>query len=446
MRVIIAGAGEIGWYVAEQVSADGHDVTIIDNDEDIIRRVSAGLDVQALCGSAASAAVLSKCGVEKTDLFLAVTNSDDTNLVCASIARKLGAARAVARVDEVIYRKAPEISYQEHFGIDELVSPEMLAALELASIVRNPGSLAVEHFARGALEMQQIPADRGAKNVGKPLPEIDLPEGVRICTIHRGDRFIIPTGKDHVEHGDLITLVGQTEQVVRARAGFESEKPKISKVVIMGGGHTTLSLARRLRTFSYRLTVIERDPDRCQLLASVLPAATILKGDGTNLAFLKEERIDNADYFISTTASDEANIMGAIQAKNLGVKKVLVIIHRPDYANLMEKMGIDRAVSPRLVMAREMLALLRKGKASTLASLENGQAEILELSVEGEDFVGQRLRELKLPPGCLVLTLQRDRQALVPQADTIFQLDDTVLVICLHDNRKDVIRLISGQA
>ena len=445
MRVVIAGAGEIGWYIAQQLSLQGHDVTVIEQDETRVRQVESELDVQVLHGRAAAAVTLAQSGVAEADLLIAATGSDETNLVCASIGGSLGAARTVARVDEVIYRKASEISYRRHFGVDELVSPEMLAALELASRVRNPGSLAVEHFAQGRLEMQQLVADRGAKAVGKPLHTLTLPKGVRVASIHRDEQVIIPGAQDTVEHGDLITIVGQTEAVAKARPHFEATSPGSRKVVIMGGGHTTMSLARRLRSQTVRLTIIERDPNRCRVLAAQLPAATVLNGDGTNLSFLKEERIENADFFISTTGSDEANIMGAMQAKSLGVGEVLVVIHRPDYADLMKKMGIDRAVSPRVVIAREMLTLLQQGNVSTLASLENGRAEILRLSVEGEDFVGRRLRDIDLPVGCLVLTLQRERETLVPQAETVFQLEDIILVICRDDQRKKIIRLVVGQ-
>lgn len=444
MRIIVAGAGEIGWYIAGRISADEHDVTIIDQDPSRIRQVNAELDVQALCGSAGSAHMLLKAGVDQTDLLVAVTGSDETNIVCGSLARKLGAAHSVCRVDEVVYRKAPEVSYRNHFGIDELLSPEMLTALELASFIRNPGSLAVEHFARGQLEMQQLGADRGAKHVGKALHELALPEGVRICSIHRGDEMIIPQANDQIVHDDLITIIGKTEQVVQARIGFEAAHPKPRKVVIMGGGHTTLSLARRLKAHTFRITIAERDPVRCQELAILLPSATILNGDGTSLSFLKEERIDNADIFVSTTASDEANIMSAIQAKNLGVQQVMVVIHRPDYANLMEKMGIDRAISPRVVMAREILTMLGKGKVSTLAELAGATAEILKLTVEGEDFVGKKLRDIQLPGGSLILILQRHHNVMVPHAETTFQLDDIVLVICHKDEHKKIVKLIVG--
>ncbi len=446
MRVMIAGAGEIGWYVAEQISQAGHDVTIIDNNENRVRMVDSTLDVSVIQGTATSASILTKAGVADTDLFVALTGSDDTNLVSASVARKLGAGRSVARIDEVVYRKAPEISYQQHFGIDELLSPEMLTALELASIVRNPGTLAVEHFARGAIEMQQVVADRGAEFVGQPLYRLDLPDDVRIASIQRGSTLIIPKGNDIVDHLDQIILIGNTEKMARCRSRFETDKPSHQKVIIMGGGHTALSLARRLRSFVFRLTIIERRGERCKTLATSLPNATILNGDGTSLAFLKEERIENADFFISTTASDEANIMSAIQAKNLGVSNVLVVIHRPDYANLMEKIGIDRAISPRAVMAREILQMLSKDQTSTLATLDNGDVQILELPVLSDEFVGKKLRDITFPEETLILILQRDKDFFVPNAETSFNLNDTILVICRNRQRKKIVRMVTGAA
>lgn len=444
MRVIVAGAGEIGWYIAGEVSRAGHDVTLIDNDSERIRRVRDELDVQTVSGLAGSVGVLMKAGAAESDLLVAVTASDDTNLVCGSLARKLGCKRVMCRVDEAIYRKSPDVSYRNHFRVDELVSPEMLTALELASVVRNPGSMAVEHFARGQLEMQQLYAETGTKLVGKTLKDLQLPAGVRICSIERGGAFRIPHRDDVIEPKDRITILGKTEQVVEARRGFEAQ-PNIRKVVIMGGGHTALSLARRLRTQFFRLTIVERNGERCRELADTLPAATILNGDGTSLTFLKEERIENAEVFISTTASDEANIMSAIQAKNLGVKQVLVVIHRPDYANLMEKMGIDRAVSPRVVMAKETLALLRKSGAWKVTELGNGAAEILEIIVKGEDFVGKKLMELPLPPQSLVLSVQRNLEVFVPDAQTVFHLDDVVLIASTPEHHKKIVQLVTGE-
>ncbi|MBN1436989.1 MAG: Trk system potassium transporter TrkA [Sedimentisphaerales bacterium] len=444
MRVILAGAGEIGWFVAEQVSAAGHDVTLIEHNEGRVREASNELDVRALPGLASSAKALVEAGIANADLLVALTGSDETNLVCASIGRRLGAKNTIARVDDVLYRKATEISYSEHFGIDDLISPEMLTALNLASIVRNPGSLAVEHFARGTLEMQQFWTDRGAKNVGKPLHQIQLPNDVRIGSIQRDNQIIIPNGNTEILHNDLITLVGKTEVVAQARTTFEAAQPKTQKVVIMGGGHIAISLVRRLRSKTYRVTIIERNPKLCESLAESLPNATILCGDGTNLTLLQEEGIDVADFFITTTASDETNIISAIQAKNLGAKQVLVVIHRPDYAGLVEKLGIDNAVSPRVVMAREVLTWLEMQKITTLAQIDNGNAEILRLNVQSTDFVGQSLRDIALPPDCLVLALQRGKETMIPHGDTVFDLGDRIVVICRVDNRKKLAKLITG--
>jgi len=444
MRVIIAGAGEIGWYAAEQLSAAGHDVTLIDNDEERVRQITSELDVRAWSGPASSALTLLEAGVKGADLLAALTGSDETNIVCASIASRLGARRTLARVDEVVYRKSPDMSYREHFGITDFISPEMLAALELASVVRSPGSLAVEHYARGALEMQRFVANKASKNLHRPLAELKIPPGIRIACIRRGDQLLIPQGQDCVEDNDLLTIVGRTDNVDQASLFFGASIAQRKTVVIMGGGHTALSLVRRLRSASHVVTIIERDPRRCEVLSEQLPHVTILHGDGTNLLLLREENIEHADFFISTTSSDEMNIMGAVQAKSLGAAKAFVVIHRPDYVDLVQKMGVDLAVSPRVVMARELLSLLKPGKVHTLAELGGGAAEILELRVENQHLVGKMLRDVKMPASSLILALQRQRDILMPYAEMIFRLNDKILVICHKDTKKDLIHQVVG--
>ncbi len=444
MRVVIAGAGEIGWYIADQVSSQGHDVTVIDPSKDKIRQVNSSLDVHAVEGSAASAQILGQIAVAEADLFVAVSGSDEVNIVAASLARKLGAARAIARVDEVIYRKSTDISYSEHFGIDEFVSPETLAALELASVIRSPGALAVEHLARGKIEMQRVVVGKGAKHINRPLKDLDLPEGVKIACIRRDGSLFIPAANSMVYESDNVTLIGKTEQIVSARSGLESKKASSIKIVVVGGGHTTLSLVRRLRASMYKVTIVERSEDRCKHLAAILPNVTILHGDGTNLSFLKEERIESADIFVSTTDSDETNIMSAMQARHLGVEKVLVLIHRPDYGDLIEKMGIDRAVSPRVQMAKEILTMLHKSDVRTLSVFDDGKAEIVQVRVRSSEVTGKYLREITLPGETLVLTIQRDKDIIVPQADTMFHLDDEAIFISRTASHKELTKMIVG--
>ncbi len=244
MRVMIAGAGEIGWYVAEEVALAGHDVTIIDPDKERIRLVNSALDVHAVAGSAASASTLEQLSIANVDIFLAASGSDEVNIVCASVAKKLGAGRSLARVDEVVYRKSPNISYSEHFGIDDFVSPETLAALELASTIRSPGALAVEHLAHGKIEMQRVHVGVGARNINTPLKELELPEGVKIACIRRSGEVIIPSANDTILANDSVTLIGKTEQIVAARSGLESKKNKSIKIIVVGGGYIILLLMR----------------------------------------------------------------------------------------------------------------------------------------------------------------------------------------------------------
>ncbi len=444
MRIMIAGAGEIGWYVADQVATAGHDVTMIDPSKERIRQVNNSLDVQAVVGSAASATLLEQLSVGSVDMFLALSGSDEVNIVCASLARKLGARRSLARVDEVVYRKSQNLSYSEHFGIDEFISPETLAALELAAVIRSPGALAVEHLANGKIEMQRVYAGRGSKFLDTPLKDLALPEGVKIACIRRNGEVIIPAANDQIHPDDNVTLIGKTEQIVAARSGLESKKNTSVKVVIVGGGHTTMSLVRRLRSSMYKVTIIERDPDRCRQLAAQLPNMTILNGDGTNLSFLKEERIENADIFVSTTDSDETNIMSAMQARHLGASQVLVVIHRPDYGDLIEKMGINRAVSPRVQMAREILSMLDKATVRTLSVFDQGKAEILQLRVCNRKATNKTLRQISMPGETLILTIQRDKEIIMPQADTVLELNDEVIFINRTANHNDLAKIFVG--
>ncbi len=444
MRVMIAGAGEIGWYIAEEVAKTGHDVTIIDTDKERIRKVNSALDVHAVVGSAASAATLEQLSVGNVDIFLAVSGSDEVNIVCASLARKLGAGRSLARVDEVIYRKSPNLSYSDHFGIDEFVSPETLAALELASAIRSPGALAVEHLAHGKIEMQRVLVGKGARHIDMPLKDLGLPEGVKIACIRRSGLISIPSANDTISAHDNVTLIGKTEQIVAARSGLESKKAKSIKVIIVGGGHTTLSLVRRLRSSLYKLTIMEKDEERCRQLAALLPNATILHGDGTNLAFLKEERVESADIFVSTTDSDETNIMSVMQAKQLGVPQVLVVMHRPDYGDLIERMGIHRAVSPRVQMAKEILTLLDKSPVRSLSIFDDGKAEILQIRICNSKVTNKPLREISLPGETLVLAIQRGKEIIMPQADTILELQDEVIFISRTASHKDLDKMFVG--
>ncbi|MBW2573375.1 MAG: Trk system potassium transporter TrkA, partial [Deltaproteobacteria bacterium] len=309
MNVIIAGAGEVGIYIAEKVTAESHDVTIIEIDPAKVREISNTLDVNVIPGNASSVQILKKAMVQNCDLFLSLTNNEEVNIVSASIANRLGAKKTIARFDNTDFRKTSEFSYQSHFGINEMFSSEMFASLEMDSFIRNPGSLAIEHFAQGTVIMRQVIIDENSRYTEKEVSKLDMPKDVKIACITRDGRLIIPKGDTLLKAGDSILLIGETEKINKFQRNFKWGKVDTRKIVILGGGRITLNLARRLNSKLFRLSIIERDPWRCERLSSELPYATVLQGDGTKLELLMEEHVETADFFIAATANDEINIM-----------------------------------------------------------------------------------------------------------------------------------------
>jgi trk system potassium uptake protein TrkA len=444
MNVIIAGAGEVGTYIAERVAEETHDVTLIETDAAKAEELSNTLDVNVVCGSASSVKVLKKAGVENCDLFLSLTANEEVNLVSASVAGHLGATKTIARIEDVIFRNDPVFSYQTHFGVDEMFSPQMFAALEMTSFIRNPGSHAVEHFAQATVVMKQVIIDERSKYVEKKLSELDFPKDVRIACVTRNSELIIPAGDTCLQAGDAAVLIGETETVSEFQKHLERKKAESQKVVILGGGRIALGLARRLNPKDFRLTIIEQDISRCEKLASELPFATILQGDGTRLDLLIEERVETAAFFITTTAHDEINIMSALQVKKLGAKKTLVLIHRPDFVHLIEDLGIDHAVSPHAIMAREVLTLLKKGKERSLADMGAGGAEIMELHFRNEALTGTELKDIPLSKNILILLIKRAGKVIIPSGNTKLQEKDVLLIICKLTDSKKLTRLFGG--
>ena len=441
MNVIIAGAGEVGIYIAEKITAEAHDVTIIETDPAKVAGISNTLDVNVISGNASSVQILKKAMVQNCDLFLSLTNNEEVNIVSASIANRLGAKKTIARFDNTDFRKTSEFSYQSHFGINEMFSSKMFASLEMDSFIRNPGSLAIEHFAQGMVIMRRVIVDENSIYTEKEVSKLDMPEDVKIACITRDGKLIIPKGDTLLKAGDSILLIGETEKINKFQRNFKWGKADTRKIVILGGGRITLNLARRLNSRLFRLSIIERDPRRCERLSSELPYATVLQGDGTKLELLMEEHVETADFFIAATANDEINIMSALQVKKLGVKKTVVLIHKPDFVHLIEGLGIDHAVSPRAIMAREVLTILKKGKEFSLADMGDGEVQILELHLKNINMTKHRLKEIPSSKSPLILLIKRQGKLIIPSGETMLELDDVLLMICKLSDKKKTIRL-----
>jgi len=431
MRIVVLGAGTVGSSIADMLCQHGHSVTVVDNDPAHARRVNEELDVRVIGGSASESSVLFQAGVLGSDLCLAVTGCDEVNMVSASMAKGMGARRSVARVYAPVFRDLSTFDYQRHFRIDRLLSMEHLSAMELVREIRHPGASLVENFARGELEMQELEISEETSAVGVPLAELNLPAGVRIGSVRRDGRLALAGAADRIAVGDQITLIGAREDIDDVKGLFQRVSPPKQRVVIAGGGETGYHLARALEGRRFSILLMETDRARCEFLAAHLDQTTVVNADAQRRITLEEERIGDADIFVACTGDDEDSIMACVEAKELGAKKIMSIVNRPDYANVVGKLGIDHAVSPRIVTAKEIFGLLNTGAVISRMPLSpTGDIEIQEIEVlEGAPATRANLAQLDLPPQCLIAAIIRESYIRVPGAEDELRPGDTVVAL-----------------
>ena len=445
MRIVVLGAGTVGTSIADELCQHGHSVTVVDHDPANTRRVNAELDVRVVTGSASQSSVLFQAGVLGADLCLAVTGFDEVNMIAASMAKAMGARRTVARVYAPVFRDLSTFDYQRHFQIDRLLSMEHLSAMELARAIRHPGVVAVENFARGELEMQELFIGQETPAVGVPLKDLKLPAGVRIGSILRKGRMTIAVATDCVALSDRITLIGARGDIDDVKQLFEIEPPRKQGVVIAGGGETGYHLARVLEGHRFGVVLMDRDRQRCDFLAAHLKHATVVNTDAKRRANLEEERVGSADVFVTCTRDDEDNIMACVEAQELGAKRTMAIVSRPDYKNVVGKLGIDHAVSPREVIAKQILGFLNTGAVISRVPLLAGEGiEILEIEVmEGAPVTEHVLASLDLPRECLIAAVIRETYVQVPGADDRLSPGDTVVALVADSAVDETVKLFS---
>jgi len=429
MHVVILGAGTVGTSIAEILCSHGHNVCIVEGQQKVLDRVEESLDVQTVLGSACEAIPLFQAGVLNADICLAVTSRDEINLVGASLAKAMGAKQTVARIFNPAYRDYSTFDYQRHFNIDRIMSLEKLTALELAKGIQAPGLFAVENFARGGVQILEVGVDERSRSVGKTVRELGLPRTVRIGLIAKDNVASVPAADDRIEPGQQITLIGKQESLDGIKRQFQARSQQVTSIVIAGGGEIGMNLARLLDSKRYRLTMLEEDPERCRALSVRLSSATVLCADATMKSELEEARVGSVDVFIAAMGRDEDNIICGVEARELGAKRILGIVRRPDYANVLERLGIDLAVSPREVMAREILGMLSTGPIIRRSPLAGGAAEVWEVQIKkGAKCTGAALKDLHIQD-CLIAAIMREEYVDVATGDDELRPKDTVVVL-----------------
>ena len=447
MKIVIVGAGEVGRYLSQLLSERGDDVTVIESSDDIAGELDEELDVRVIIGNGASAKYLMKADAAEADFFLAMTAHDQLNIVACSIAAKLGAKYTIARIHDQVYTDNSAVNYQEHFGIDFLLNPEALCAVEFAKMMRNPERVAVEDFARGEIEVQKVEVSGNSKAVGKTLREIRIPPGMRVGYVQRGGRMRLATADTKIEGGDVVTILGSPEVLFEKRALFTASRSDGDvSVVIYGATEIAVSLVRLLKNPRFHIRIIEPSIHHAKRMAEMFPNVTVINGSATSLRLLEEENIGSADYFVACTRDDEENIMTCLQAKKLGVGHVQLTINKPDYEavidNMVEVMGLDLVVSPRKTTADEIMRYVSSDSFVKIGTLDEEEVDLIELRVSSfSPVIGKTVRDISLPAGCIIAALMHKASAKVPGPDDMITAGDRLILILAKSKIDEIVKL-----
>jgi trk system potassium uptake protein len=443
MKVLILGAGQVGRTAAAHLAREpDNQVTVVDSSESVLRELQSRIDVRTVAGNASFPAVLEAAGIADTDMLVALTSSDEVNMVACEIAHALyRTPTKIARIRASEYTSQERLFADGALAVDVWISPEQLVTEYIERLIRNPGALHVVDFADGRVRLVGMQARKGGLLVGQQLRTLrdHMPNAeARIAAIYRNGRFIEPEGETVVEEGDEIFFVAARDNIQRMMSEITRAEEKVRKVVIAGGGNIGFRLAKMLEK-DYHVKLIERDIERARRVSERLDGTIVLNGDAQDEELLIEENIDGTDVFAAVTNSEEANVLSAMLAKRLGARKVLALVNRPSYGELMENRSIDIAVSPQTVTIGSLLAHVRKGDVVRVHSLRRGSAEALETVVHGPQerskVVGRRIEELDMPNGASIVAVVRGDRVLIAHHDTQIETEDHVIMF-LSDRRQ----------
>ncbi|MDR1639029.1 MAG: Trk system potassium transporter TrkA [Clostridiales bacterium] len=447
MEIIIIGDGKVGSSLAENLSRDNHEVTIIDKNADVLKKAVESLDVRCIVGNGVSSGVLIEAGVKEADLLIACTSSDEMNMVCCLTGKKLGVKHTIARIRDTQY--ADELSQlKEDLGLDMVINPERAVASEIARLLQFPPAVKVETFVRGRVEMIEIRIAPSMEIVNMTLINIarKFSQSILIGAILRGEDVIIPNGDVTLHVDDLVYIVGRPAQVHEFCRKIGIHMNKIKAAMIIGGGRVAYYLAKYLSEIQIAATIIERDRQRCVALQESLPNALIIHGDGTEDGLLKSENISQMQAFISVTGHDEDNLMSGLLAKQYGVGKVVAKISRMMYSGVVKNIGIDNIVNPKLITSNFITWFVRgmenaKGhKMDSLYKIVDGQAEAVEFTVHASHkrIVESQIKKIHLKPGIIIAAVTHKDETFIPHGNDRIHAGDSVVLFAKNTRITDL--------
>lgn len=447
MKIIIVGDGKVGFTLAEHLSQEEHDVTVIDTNDDALRRASESLDVMCVKGNGASISALRESGADTADVVIAATSMDEVNMVCCLTAKRLGAKYVIARVRNVEYA-AELATLKQELGIDMVINPENATAVEISRLLRFPSAANIETFYRGRVELIGFRVQEGDFIVGHPLSAQshklqELP--MLMCAVERCGEVTIPDGSFVPQTEDRLYLIGQPSGLTDFFKLLGRYTPRLKDVFLVGGGRIAHYLTAILEHLGMRVKIVERSMDRCRHLSEVLPRTMVICGDGTDQELLEQENISAADAFVALTDRDEDNLIISLYAMQQGLKKVVAKSNRQNYAGIARAVGLDSVISPKFITANQILQVVRgmqnsKGSVmNALYRIAGGHAEAMEfLANDTTRNLGIPLKDLRLKKGILIAVLVHQNRIIIPDGSSILSQGDTVIIVSRNHGILDI--------
>ena len=442
MRILILGAGDVGFHVAQQLATENHDVVVIEQDRERARKSQDFLDALVIEGNGASLTTLEQAGITRTDLLLAVTSHDEVNLMACLSAAQYGVPKRIARVSKPDYYDHTGILPPDRLGVDLMINPERECALESYQLLQSAAAAEFAQFESGVVQLIGVRVKAGAPVVGKRLIEIGrVAPNVRalVVAIARGGETIIPGGGTRIQEGDLVFVIGEPSNMPHVLPLVGYDRFDLRRVIIAGGSREAWLLAHMLEEHKIACTLIEIDRQRALELSENLRRSLVLHGDATDLELLEMEGVGDADGFVAYTGSDETNLLSCLLAKNLGTPRVISLIKRLNYIPLVARVGVDAAVSPHMAAANAILSHVRRGSVLAVATLRGTTAEGIEFNVSARfPYIGVPLADVSLPRGSLIGAIIRGDRVIIPGGSDAIQVGDRIVVFVLPETLREV--------
>ncbi|MBQ2700851.1 MAG: Trk system potassium transporter TrkA [Clostridia bacterium] len=452
MRILVVGDGKVGHALAENLAREDHDVVIVDRAEDVLAHSEDTLDVLCVRGNGANAQTLMEAGVDKADIIIAATASDETNMLCCLVGKRLGAKYAVARIRDPEYNESLNL-LQRELGIDRAINPEKATAQEISRLLRFPFASNIETFAKGRVELVEFRAQEKDVMVGVPLKDLSrhnkgIPQ-VLYCAIERGDEVIIPNGETVIQMGDRVHVAADPVTITAYFRYLGKHSFRVKRVMLLGGGRISYYLAKIIVPMGIKVSLIELNKEKAADLSERLPDVDVIWGDGTDQELLDQEGLREMDAFVTLCDRDEENLMTGLFAATQGVRKVIVKNNRAPYMDIIASLGLDSMVSPKTITCANILRYVRalansQGSAvEKLYRLMDGKAEALEfIAQEGAPYIGIPLKDLTLRKNTLVAVIVRKGKVIVPFGNDYIEAGDSVVIVAGESGLSDLNEVI----